>query len=126
MVKTRTNKRKKGLQEEEKENISDDVTVEHANGDNCICSFPNVSFLKISVKVTKTNKATATMKAKFQEMIKCIREADPTAAISHFRLDPTPNNDGTFTAQNSMLVTNPESVPDSITAMGKYFHGCQP
>ena len=126
MVKTRTNKRKKGLQEEEKENISDDVTVEHANGDNCICSFPNVSFLKISVKVTKTNKATATMKAKFQEMTKCIREADPTASISHFRIDPTPNDDGMFTAQSNVLVTNPESIPDSITAMGKFFHGCRP
>lgn len=127
MVQTRMNKRKKGPQEEEEQNdISDDDTVTHGNGDNGKCSFPCVSFLKISVKVTKSNKATATMKAKFQEITKCIRDADSTASISHFRIDPTPKEDGMFHASKNMIVTGSDSIPDSITAMGKFFHGCRP
>ena len=114
------------MHEEEMADGSDDDTVECANGDNRKVSFPGVSFLKLSVKVAKANKATALMRTRFQEVFKCIRDSDPTAILSHFRLDPVPDADGMFPVVQTATATTPEEIPDSITAMGKFFHGCRP
>ena len=126
----RGNKRQNSMQEEEKgkttEDVvmrdgSDDDTVTQTNNDKRLYSFPEVSYLKISVQVTKTVKATLTMKAKFREVLRCIREADNTAIISHYKLDPTKDEQGMVRNKKSEVITNEEELPDSITALGKYF-----
>ena len=126
MVKPRTSKRHKDMHEEEMAEELDDATVACANGDNRQVSFPNVSFLKLSIKVARANKATALMRTRFQEVFRCIRESDPTAILSHFRLDPVPEDDGMFIVNRTATAPTPEAIPDSITAMGKFLHGCRP
>lgn len=123
---TRSNKRLKEIHEVDMDDCTDDATVTHSNEDTRPYSFPHVSFLKLSVKVTKANKATAAMKSKFQDAFKCIRDADATAALSIFRTDPTPDATGKYVGTKTSVIMRPEDIPESITAMGKYFFGCRP
>ena len=105
---------------------SDDDTVTQTNIETRQCSFPEVSYLKFRVQVNKTLKATKMMQSKFKEVFKCIRNDDNTANISCFKLDPIKDSDGLFKNKRNVIVTNENELPDSITALGKYFHGCRP
>ena len=131
----RGSKRLKSMQEEGKEKPTEDITmrdgsdedtVTQTNNDMRIYSFPVVSYLKISVQVTKALKATLTMKAKFREVLRCIREADNTAIISLYKLDPIKDDQGMVSNKKSEVITSEEELPDSITALSKYFYGCRP
>ena len=132
---TRRKKRQKsGTEEEmsnnpkdtEMEDISDDETVAQTNHDTTKGSFTEVSFLKISVKVPKALKATSMMKTKLQEVIKCLRDADNTVVLSHYKLDPTKDKDGFIKNKTNMILINDTEIPESITAIGKFFHGSRP
>ena len=102
---TKSNKRLKigneeidvNMEDTEIKDISDEDTVAQTNNDTRKYTFKDISFLKISVNVQKASKATATMKAKFQEVFKCLREADNTTVITHYKLDPTREKDGSIT-----------------------------
>ena len=48
----------------------------------------------MSVEFRKLTKATLSMKNKFQEVRKCIREADNTTVIFQYKLDPKVDKDG--------------------------------
>ena len=66
------------------------------------------------------------MKTKFQEVFKCLREADDTTVITHYKLDPTREENGLITNKRSMILANETEVPESITAIGKFFQGYRP
>ena len=132
---TRRKKRQKsGTEEEmsnnpkdtEMEDISDDETVAQTNHDTTKGSFTEVSFLKISVKVPKALKATSMMKTKLQEVIKCLRDADNTVVLSHYKLDPTKDKDGFIKNKTNTILINDTEIPESITAIGKFFQGSRP
>ena len=135
IMSTRRKKRQKsGTEEEmsnnpkdtEMEDISDDETVAQTNHDTTKGSFTEVSFLKISVKVPKALKATSMMKTKLQEVIKCLRDADNTVVLSHYKLDPTKDKDGFIKNKTNTILINDTEIPESITAIGKFFQGSRP
>ena len=64
--------------------INDEHTVTQTNNDTRQCSFAAMSCLKIIVKLAEASTATAIMKSTFQELFKCIREADLTDILSYF------------------------------------------
>ena len=66
------------------------------------------------------------MKTKFQEVLSLLLEADETAILSVFQTDPTKDKDGNYTVDVKKVLTSPQSFPNSITGMSKYFYGCRP
>ena len=66
------------------------------------------------------------MKTKFQEVLSLLLEADETAILSVFQTDPTTNKEGNYTVDVKKVLTSPQSFPNSITGMSKYFYGCRP
>ena len=84
------------------------------------------SYLLLRATVKESKKGTATMKAKLQEVFSLLLEADETAILSFFQTDPTTNSNGFFTVNVKKVLTSPQSFPDSITGLSKYFFGCRP
>ena len=135
MVKRRNKRQKSGnetldinMEDTEMQDISDDDTVKVAqrNNDTEKYKFKEVSFLKVSVNVQKALKATASMKTKFQEVFKCLREADDTTVLTHYKLDPTKDENDLFFNERNAILLNEMEIPESITAIGKFFQGCRP
>ena len=114
------------MEDAEMQDISDDDTVAQRNNDTKKYIFKEVSFMKISVTVQKALKATVTMKSKFQELFKCLREADESMVITHYKLDPIREEDGKITNKRSVILANETEIPESITAIGRFFQGCRP
>ena len=125
MVKTRNSKRAKNSHDMDVE-MADDETLEATNGTTRSRSFSNVSFLKLRMTVQASKKGTATMKAKFQEIFKILLDADENACLSVYQTDPIKNNNNKYTIEPTKIINNPTMLPDSITAMSKFFFGCRP
>ena len=104
----------------------DDATCAIDNSSTNTLQRPYCSFLNVRVSVQESKKGTATMKAKFQEFFKLLQEADDTAILSLFKLDPTPDKDDQFTIKGCQALTSPHVLPDTITSLSKFFFGCRP
>ena len=104
----------------------DDATCAMDNSSTNTLQRTYCSFLNVRVSVPESKKGTATMKAKLQEFFKLLQEADETALLSTFKLDPTPDADGQFTVKGSQALTSPHVLPDTITSLSKFFFGCRP
>ena len=67
------------------------------------------------------------MRKKISKLFKILQQADETLTFSHYRLDAIPDNDTReFCTPLSATLDNPENIPTSITAMGKFFFGARP
>ena len=125
MVITRNNKQAKNHHNTDVE-MADDETIEATNGPTRRRSFNCVSFLQLRAEVSASKKGTATMKSKFQEIYKILLDADKTTCLSIYQTDPILDDNNKYTIEPSKIITSPNSIPDSITAMSKYFFGCRP
>jgi len=131
MTKSKQQRRKKtktGHDDEMKDETpgEDDDTLEATNGPSRVSSFKLVSYLKVGAKVQASKKGTATMKTKYQELFKTIQEADGESCLSIYKTDPEPDSKGKYIAKSNEIVASPTNIPDSITAISKYFYGSRP
>ena len=101
-------------------------THRQRNGKNSTVTTKFVSFLLVRATVSTSKKGTETMRAKFIELLTTLKEADDTCSLSIYQLDPIPTDEGTYSSIASKLITQPDKMPDSITAMSKYFFGARP
>ena len=114
------------IREEPMTGGDDDATCAMDNSSTSTFQRTYCSFLNVRVSVPESKKGTATMKAKLQEFFKLLQEADETALLSTFKLDPTPDDEGQFTVKGGQALTSPHVLPDTITSLGKFFFGCRP
>ena len=128
---TRDQRRKKTKLSHDKEMTTeqtgdDDTTVTATNRPARVISYKHVSYLKLGAMVQASKKGTATMKTKYQELFKTIQEADSDACLSIYKTDPDPDSSGKYIAQPNQIITCPTLIPESITAMSKFFFGSRP
>ena len=105
-----------------------ECTTAAANTNSAIVISTYVSFLSFRFKVDKTdNKGSETMRKQICKLFKLLQHADDSLTFSHYKLDASPdNNTGTFSTPQSTTLDDPDNLPTSITAMGKFFFGARP
>ena len=103
-------------------------TAAAGNTNSSIVTSTYVSFLSFRFKVNKTdNKGSETMRKQICKLFKLLQQADDSLTFSHYKLDASPDADtGLFSTPQSVTLDDPENLPTSITAMGKFFFGARP
>ena len=108
----------------------DDMSVDTAPANNSsatLLSSTFVTFLSFQVTVSESKKGTATMKQKFQELFSIIKEADSDAALTLYKTTSVYDDNGHPTLIDSKhVIDDPDDIPDSVTAISKYFFGARP
>ena len=88
---------------------------------------PFVTFLSLQIGVAKATKGSEEMRSKIMDLFKILRQADDTIAFSVYKTDAVIDVDtNLYPTANSMVISDPEDIPTSITMMCKYFHGARP
>ena len=101
-------------------------TQRQSNGKNSEVLHTSVSFLLVRATVPASKKGTETMQKKFTDLLTTLQEADETCGLSIYQSDPVMNDEGKYASKTTKLITQPNSMPDSITALSKYFFGARP
>ena len=108
------------------DNMSVD-TPDATNESTTLISTTYASFLSFQVTVSECKQGTSTMRTQFQNLFKIIKDADPDAVLSHYKTTTFHDNDGNLSPMaEKNVVIDAEDIPDSVTAMGKYFFGARP
>ena len=84
------------------------------------------SFLQVRFTVNASKKGTVAMREKLQTLIKTFREADESLVFTVYKTDSNKSNANLYTCAEKNTLQNPKDIPDSITAIGKYFYGAKP
>ena len=101
-------------------------TAKQSNGKKTVIEHQFVTFLLLRTEVPQSKKGTETMRGKFLELLKTLQEADETCGLSVYQCDPTINENNKYLTSTSKIITAAKNMPDSITAMSKYFYGARP
>ena len=126
----RKNKRSDNKQDQEmKENDDASVdTVKQTNGtaEGNTVERENFSFLQIRFIVNASKKGTVAMREKLQTLVKTFHGVDETLIFTSYKTDAIMSKTNLYTCAAKDTIQNPKDIPDSITAIGNYFHGAKP
>lgn len=126
----RKNKKLDSMKDQEmKEN--DDVSVDTVKQTNSTAESNAIdreyfSFLQIRFTVNASKKGTVVLRDKLQTIVKIFRDADETLVFTSYKTDSILSDSKLYTCAAKNTIQNPTDIPDSITALGKYFHGAKP
>ena len=102
-------------------------TIEANNESTSLVDAAYVTYIFVQITVAISTKGSATMRAQFQKGFKIIQDVDADAALSVNKTTTTHDIDGTRTLiLEKYILYDPTDIPDSITAMSKYFIGARP
>ena len=103
-------------------------TVKQTNGtmEGNIIDREFFSFLQVRFTVNASKKGTVAMREKLQTLMKTFREADESLVFTLYKTDSNKSNANLYTCAEKNTLQNPKDIPDSITAIGKYFFGAKP
>ena len=108
----------------------DDMSVDTVEANNESTSYVSsefVTFLSFQATVTASTKGSATMRDQFQTLFKIIQDADAGAALSVYKTTITYDDERTPTPiLEKYVLDDPNDIPESITAMSKFFFGARP
>ena len=106
--------------------MSIDTTAANNASTNLIAT-THVTFLSLQVTVATSKKGTETMREEFKRLFKIVQDSDPDAAISLYKETIEYDDKGSPSPIAAKYVIEvPEDIPESITAIGKYFIGARP
>ena len=107
-------------------NNNDDNSTDTIMHDNSSALLHNSNFfLLVRATVPPAKKATETMREKFQKILSILRDADNDVAITPYKTDTTLSDDKVTTSPSAAITTT-DRIPQSITALSKYFFGARP
>ena len=101
-------------------------TAKQGNGKKTTVENNFVTFLLLRTTVPQSKKGTETMKGKFSELMKILQDADESCGFSIYQSDPIVNDNDKYSTNANNLITQAKNMPDSITALSKYFYGARP
>ena len=103
-------------------------TVKQNNGSNDNSSIARefYTFLQVRTAVSPSKKGTVVMRERLIGLFKSLQEADESLIITHYKTDAVQSEDKLFSCPAKHALQSPDAIPESITAIGKFFHGAKP
>ena len=95
-----------------------DKTMQANNSDNDY-DHQQASFLMLRAEVISSKKGTETMQTKLVRIFSVLHEADDSIAFTPFKSDIDKTTAGLVTSSHSTTITSPDTLPHSITSLGK-------
>ena len=140
-VKTNTKRQKKNVvTPAQQEPASDDDMDTNGDGnmsvDTALCTNGDgdvdfierqfCTFCTLRFNVPKAPNATETMRNKIQKIFTVLLQADDSLMFTTYKTDPPSLCDSLPRTDPDIVLSSPDDLPTSITAIGKHFFGARP
>ncbi len=112
----------------EKEKENDDMSVDTTSASNTSTLLSTyATFITLRFEVKASSKGSETMRKKLSELYKILLQADTKIQFSKFKCDNRKDKEtNKFVTNAEDILSNPDKIPTSITAMSNYFFGARP